>query len=223
MFIDSDDWVEPEYCEQPYMNAINHNADLVLFSYKIIREDGTVDIKKIGMTDRLLNKSEAFDFNVNFAQAAWLGLYRKQLFDSIQFPIGKLLEDVATTYKLIHTAEIVYLLDLPLYNYRIGRPGSIMTEPSSKRYQDLKEIWTSEIYDFFDWGYDEYAVSIAITLLAWCGCAGFENDELIKKVRRCKPNTLSNLNWRKKMMFRVLKLSPSLFDAFSVFTGRRGK
>ena len=223
MFIDSDDWVEPGYCELPYNEAIKNNADLVLFAYRIIREDGTADNKETGMHEGLLNKIEAYDFNVNFAQAAWLGLYRKQLFDNIQFPIGRLLEDVATTYKLIHAADVIYLLNLPLYNYRVGRPGSIMTGPSSKRSQDLKEIWTEEIHDLFKWGYDEYAVSIAITLLSWCGSADPEQQELVNQVRKCKAKTISNLNWRKRMMFRVLKVSTTLFDALSVISGRRTK
>ena len=36
MFIDSDDWVEPNFCEKPYLAAKNNNADLVLFSFRIV-------------------------------------------------------------------------------------------------------------------------------------------------------------------------------------------
>jgi len=221
MFIDSDDWVEPGYCELPYNEAIKNNADLVLFAYRIIREDGTADNKETGMHEGLLNKIEAYDFNVNFALAAWLGLYKKELFDNIRFPVGKLFEEVDTTHKVIHCSNIICLINTPLYNYRVGRPGSITADPLSRKQRDLKELMISKVRDLIAWGYEDYAVTIAITLLAEHGCRDKELLELVRFVRQTKSFSLPDLNLRKKLMYRALEISPTLFDALSVVTGRR--
>ena len=40
MFADSDDWVEPDFCQSPYRAAVDNNADLVLFSFTLVPADG---------------------------------------------------------------------------------------------------------------------------------------------------------------------------------------
>ena len=221
MFIDSDDWVEPNFCEKPYLAAKNNNADLVLFSFRIVRRDGTVLLKKTGMQEGLLNETEAIRYNVTFAHAAWLGLYHRKLFDNIRYPVGKLYEEAATTHKLIHAAQKIWLLNTPLYNYRIGRPGSITTEKESRDHPDLKNTMMIKIKDLYNWGYEEYAGPIAITLLAKYGCRTPEQRQIVKLLRHMKNNKLSRFNWRQIVMWRILRVSTTLFDAISAATGRR--
>ena len=40
MFVDSDDWVEPEFCEMPYKTAIEYQADLVIFGRYLTNSEG---------------------------------------------------------------------------------------------------------------------------------------------------------------------------------------
>lgn len=221
MFIDSDDWVEEEYCEKPYIAAKNNNADLVLFSFREIRSDGTIVQKETGMREGVISGAEAIHFNVSFAHAAWLGLYRKQLFDGIRYPVGKLYEEVATTHKLIHAAERIYLVNSALYNYRVGRLGSITSSIESRNHPDLRDMMVIKINDLFDWGYEDNAGSIAITMLAKYGCDSQEQQKIVNRLRSMKSYTLSRLNWRKRIMWRILKISTKLFDVISIFTGRR--
>jgi hypothetical protein len=51
-------------------------------------------------------------------------LYKKSLFDSLRFPVGRLHEDEFLTYKLINMSDKIVFLDLPLYFY-FQREGSI--------------------------------------------------------------------------------------------------
>ena len=139
MFVDSDDWVDRQFCELPYKEAIENNADLVLFHFnKAI--DNTIIPKNTNSITGLISEKEAIYFNINYAPASWLGLYKKALFNDIKFPSGKLFEDVGTTHKLIHEAKRICIVNKCLYNYRVSRPGSIMTDIYSLENPDFIEM-----------------------------------------------------------------------------------
>lgn len=221
MFVDSDDWVEPNFCEKPYLAAINNNVDLVLFTFRIMRRDGSVVEKETGMREGILSEAEAIQYNVSFAHAAWLGLYERHLFDDIRYPVGKLYEEAATTHKLIHAAERIYLVNSILYNYTVGRPGSITSAPETREHPDLQSTIIIKVNDLYDWGYEEYAGPIAISLLAKYGCRSLEQQALVNRLRLMNSYALSRFNWRQKIMWRIIKRSTTLFDVISIVTGRR--
>jgi len=221
MFIDSDDWVEPDFCEKPYRAAIEYNADLVLFSFNVHRIDGSIVRKKTGMREGLLGEGEAFRYNVFFAHAAWLGLYRKELFANIRYPVGKLYEEAATSHKTIHAAQRIWLINENLYNYRVGRPGSITSKPNRKNHSDLCEMLFVKATDLYNWGYVQYSLPVSIILLAKCGCKSTEGRQVVRMIRDVNWSMTKNLNWKQKIMFRMLKISPHLFDVLSVIMGRR--
>ena len=221
MFIDSDDWVEPYFCEKPYRAAKKYDADLILFSFNSIQLDGNIIRKVTGMQEGPLSEEEAIRYNVFFAHAAWLGLYRRELFNQIRYPVGKLYEEAATSHRIIHTAQRIWLINENLYNYRSGRPGSITTEPETKNHSDLCEMLLVKATDLHNWGYNQYALPVAITLLAKCGCKSPEGRQVVHMVRSMNDHVTAELNWRQKAMFRVLKISPLLFDLISDVTGRR--
>ena len=56
--------------------------------------------------------------------AAWDKLYHHTLFREIRYPLGKICEDLPTTYRIALDAGRVGMLNKPLYNY-FHRPGSI--------------------------------------------------------------------------------------------------
>ena len=221
MFIDSDDWVEPDFCEKPYNAAIEYNVDLILFSFNIIRLDGSTIRKETGIQAGPLSEEEAIRNNVFFAHAAWLGLYRRELFDQIRYPVGKLYEEAATSHRIIRAAQRIWLINDNLYNYRAGRPGSITTEPETRNHSDLCEMLLVKATDLHNWGYDQYALPVAITLLAKCGCKSTEGQQAVYMLRSINGHATTELNWRQKAMFRIVKISPIMFDLISVVTGRR--
>lgn len=63
-------------------------------------------------------------------------IYKRELFDTIQYPVGKLYEDIATTTKLIDKAGKIAYLDEKDYYYRI-RPNSIQTASFNPKKLDL--------------------------------------------------------------------------------------
>ncbi|MBQ6372862.1 MAG: glycosyltransferase family 2 protein [Clostridia bacterium] len=122
MFVDSDDWVEPGFCQTPYRAAVESGADLVIFGFTVFKEDGRIDTKGFRM-EAPVPPQAAVEFGIN---AAWNKLYRRALFDGIRYPEGRLFEDALTTYRLVYRAHRIAALDAPLYNYK-KRQKSIST------------------------------------------------------------------------------------------------
>ena len=44
-------------------------------------------------------------------------LYKKELFNNVQYPVGQLMEDISTTYKLFSKANKIVYSDKKIYHY----------------------------------------------------------------------------------------------------------
>lgn len=120
-FVDSDDFIDEHMIESMVSLSEVYNADIVICSWKIIRGH---DIQKshFTMSERVLTPEEAIKVLLNpkgFDNFAWNKMFRKELFESIIFPVGKVMEDLATIYKLILKANRIAITPLPLYLYDI--------------------------------------------------------------------------------------------------------
>lgn len=219
MFVDGDDWVEPEYCERPYREAMDKKADLVFFTYSRVYSDGKIVRRETGLHEGLVSEADAMSFNVRIAPAAMFSLYRKDLFDRIQFCAGKYHEDYGTTHKLIHQAGRICYVDVPLYHYRVKRPGSITSGTDSRKQADRIEMISSRIYDLHDWGYGEYALDYALFLLARYG-KGLKEYSRTAEVVRTTPVPAS-FNQKKKAALILFKVFPSLFEMMCKISGKR--
>lgn len=69
---------------------------------------------------------------------SWNKLYRRELFETLRFPAGKLHEDEFTTWKVLWSAGTCAATDAPLYLYR-RRGDSIMGAGFSARSLDAAE------------------------------------------------------------------------------------
>ena len=220
MFVDSDDWVEPEFCELPLIVAKGTDADLVLFSYNEEKK-GILTEVKIKMKDGELCESNAMYYNVYYSAYPWSCLYHRKLFENIRYPEEKIFEDVGTSHKLIHAANKIWLINNHLYNYRIQRPGSISANFNNSRHPDKREMLVNKIDDLLRWGYEEYTRKDAFSLLIWYGCQASDQKKYVDIIRRMKGNSISGLTWKKKAMLMLFRVSTFLFDEVCIITGRR--
>lgn len=128
LFIDSDDWLEPDAARILSEIAEETQADLVLFDYEGVEPGGKRtdrfswdlpegQILNVGMEPRLITHSVS----------AVNKLYRRTFWEKsgIPFPTGRHYEDLGTLPKLFLLAERVVYCRQVLYNYRM-REGSIM-------------------------------------------------------------------------------------------------
>ena len=127
-FVDSDDWIEPETYEALLEMALQENVKLVCGGrYDVSSKTGE---KKVGLCppkrevisgEELCGRIFTWD---NVDSAAWDKLYHRSLFREIRYPLGKICEDIPTTYRIALDAGRVGMLKKPIYNY-FHRPGSI--------------------------------------------------------------------------------------------------
>ena len=127
-FIDSDDWISPNYFEVLYDLINKGNSDISVCDYeKIFSDNQTITNNRI--TTHLFSTKEALEglsgkFNRQLVPA-WGSLYKKYLFDSIRFPVGKIHEDEFVAHEVINKASKVSLTTEKLLYYW-QRDDSIM-------------------------------------------------------------------------------------------------
>ena len=130
-FVDPDDWID----ENMYLNMMNAllstHSDIVQCGFCEVFEDGSVLHRtseyKVGsfeIVDRIKGVLLIVE-GKEWGSYMWDKIFKKQLFDHIEFPKGRnLYEDVAIEYILFHHAmQTVYLQDEYYFYFR--RIGSI--------------------------------------------------------------------------------------------------
>lgn len=129
-FIDSDDKIHEDFVAN-LMRYITEDYDIVQCAYARVYEDGTLipcnqccisDKGKAAQKYFLGKQGNPEPFDVAFNK-----IYRRKLFQNISYPIGRVHEDIATTYRLFYEAKNIKTIPDILYYYRI-RPGSITWE-----------------------------------------------------------------------------------------------
>lgn len=138
-FIDSDDWVHSEYLERLYNAAVEHNVAVSVCGYAETDGDEP-DIAKADMKPQMWTPEDFYvEHNIN-AIIAWGKLYLKDLFQKIQYPVGKLHEDEYVTHEVLFQCKEIIVIDSPLYNYFINLEGITKSPWSVKRLDVLPAI-----------------------------------------------------------------------------------
>lgn len=137
MFVDSDDWIEQNTVEHLLAILKDTSADVAcggfFFEYKnktIRHSIGTSGI-------RLYNNEEALKEVLarrSIGYAPWGKLYKRILFDGVEFPIGKIHEDYDVTPKVLLKSNKVVVTDKALFHYRQRNVSTSHTEYSLKNY-----------------------------------------------------------------------------------------
>lgn len=144
-FVDSDDFVAPDMYEKLYHAAVSANADCAMCSVQLIHEDGsrmdTPPQWKVyggGYTGEDILKTITWQNNAPYL-VAWNKLYRREVFRTLRYPVGRINEDVFVFAELFDTIKMVACVEQPLYFYR-QRTGSIMQSKCTLR--NLDEMWS---------------------------------------------------------------------------------
>lgn len=125
-FVDSDDWVHPQFLQFLYEAATVCNVGVSACCSKQTQGDAITVNLAFNMPIKL-SFDEFFSLrkdNVNIIIAC-AKFYRKDYFHEIRYPVGRINEDIFTTHKLLTQSPCVALVDRELYFYYIN-PDSIM-------------------------------------------------------------------------------------------------
>lgn len=140
VFVDSDDYVSNDYVSTLYNSIIQNTSDITICSFERIKESGNQT--EIIELDENINYSE-IDILKNILSGklecyAWNKIYKRELFllNNIEYPVGRLYEDILTLIKLTINSKRISFINKPLYKYRI-REGSITNTRGIKQAKDF--------------------------------------------------------------------------------------
>ena len=135
-FVDSDDWVHPDYLRMLYETALQHHADVVACRYETVREGACVSDEPEEISVSRETRESYWVGDRTGATVPWGKLYRKELFEARRFPVGRIGEDEFVTYRILFGCEKLVVLDNPLYRYFVNKDG-ISRSDYFKRLQDM--------------------------------------------------------------------------------------
>lgn len=154
IFVDSDDIIENNLIESSYRLLTEKNADICIFNYDCIDENGVVidDGSQNPIQEGIFTSNQIFEktYEKNGYMYALLcnKLIKRQLLEKLRFPKMKMCEDEILFPRLIIQCEKIVCTTKILYHYLI-RPGSIMHDSFSLKQLDQLRAY----YDRADFYY----------------------------------------------------------------------
>ncbi|QGG61413.1 glycosyltransferase family 2 protein [Loigolactobacillus bifermentans] len=138
-FVDSDDWLAPDTYATLLGACHTTGADIAVCGRYLTTEAGHVQAQRFSQSQMAYNRVEAMRallleeaFDASLADK----LFHCSCLTGIQFPAGKLHDDVGTFYQILHRSQQLVHVGRPLYYYR-QRDNSISVLPLSQAKLDL--------------------------------------------------------------------------------------
>ena len=141
LFVDSDDFIAQDHVEHLYKILTKEKADISIsghqkfYKEQEIQKDGEPSLEVMSGMEAM----ESLLYRKKFTTSPWGKLYRRTLFEGIQYPLGKIYEDLATTYRVLAKANKVVISTARNYYY-FQRMDSIFHTQFQKKNLVLLEI-----------------------------------------------------------------------------------
>lgn len=175
-FVDSDDWIEPDMYEVLIKRAEETGADVIECGLFLEYPSKTEERLR---SNTVLSGMEATRLLIQgkISNAVWNKLWKRECFSHIRFPVGRVFEEYATTYRVYAVIEKVCTINALKYHY-LQRKDSLAKTHDMK---NLTGFWHShmERYEFLANRFDEEtnntlikacASTIARTWAYYCDC-----------------------------------------------------
>lgn len=143
-FIDSDDWIAPQYLEAMYRATVQQKADLVICGHIRISEE--CDFPEKTEKPTIIDAETFYCDNHVAATVAWGKLYQRNQFQQFRYPVGKIHEDEYITYRILFEAKRASYISTPLYFYFINAVGIMGDSWNIKRLDALPGLEAQAMY-----------------------------------------------------------------------------
>lgn len=146
-FVDSDDYIAPDFLMNLINLIISNNADISIAPLCHVKENNNLvvefvnreSIKEYDSKSAIVASLYQKDFSCN----AHSKVYKKEIFSSIRFPLGRVTEDLAIAYRLFEVSSKIVSTNKWGYYYR-QREKSIMHSFNSKRLDAIEWLENME-------------------------------------------------------------------------------
>jgi len=123
IFMDSDDWVEPNYAELLYEKAKALGADVAVCDFYHYTKKGVI-VGSGAPNGEGENGERMRDDTLNSEclPTVWIRLVRRELYNehNIVWPVSGMAEDVVITFQVLYFAKKIVHVASPLYYYRLN-------------------------------------------------------------------------------------------------------
>lgn len=129
-FVDSDDWITPDYLETMVTACMDHDAQVVICGYVTARSENDVAVDETGYS--VMDAREAIDYygDLNLQRKSahfrspWAKLIKREYALSVPFPTDRVYaEDGACVYLWLWQADRIVNLDKEMYYYYQNEEG----------------------------------------------------------------------------------------------------
>ena len=137
-FVDSDDWVDPELL-RVLLEGIQAGAGISCCGFYTVRNGDPKPWREPTSGYVLLDAEAAVRdmmYGHSIDTSVWGKLFHRSCFNTLSFPMGRLYEEVALTYRLMLTQKTVAITTQPLYYY-VKRADSIVTGAYTPAQKDM--------------------------------------------------------------------------------------
>ncbi len=159
-FVDSDDWVHPDYLKILYNTAKQTSCKLSACGF--FKTEGEPFPEVRDMAAQCLSADDYYCGQIHggVTAVAWNKLYHRSLFKKLRYPIGKLHEDEFTTYQAVYEAGRIGVTSVQLYAY-YQNPEGIMRSQWNPRRMHVLEAFEEQIAFAKAQGNDRFLRKIA--------------------------------------------------------------
>lgn len=191
-FIDSDDYVSKDYIEVLLCLCMDNNAEISeCMLYSGYDDNYQFDNKK-NEKEKMYSGVEYLRniYSFSASEGFLCKLYKKQLFEGIECPDRRIMEDVAVTYKVAYRAKKIVYLHKRLYYYYQSADSALRSrfelyklkalQSYEERFNFFIEIGEKELYERAQQQYEA-------VLLKWYYCVkkNFpEEKQIIKELHK---------------------------------------
>ena len=148
LFLDGDDWLEPDFLGRLHAKAVETDADIVSGGVTIRYVDGSYEIQCCG--DYV---SEGYDKVVKFwgQKTVFMNnrLIKRSMFDKVLYSHRRYIEDTPTIIPMLWYANKVVYIDEVGYNYRMNPESLTHTSDFFKEFV-FKGLCYCDLIEFFN-------------------------------------------------------------------------
>lgn len=148
-FVDSDDWIEPDFYSYLYNLIVRYRADIAQCAY--VLTDGSKKPVRVGEEIQVIDQNQLMDIFFRTkgeisGYGLWNRLYKQEILKGIVFPNGYINEDLYYLYFCFLNTGLAVVSNQRKYHYFINENG--ITRGALKK-QDLSlyYVWDQVIKD----------------------------------------------------------------------------
>lgn len=227
-FVDSDDYVEPDYLEYLIGLMETYGTDMSIGGF--VYEYGGKKQRSVHKEEKtmVMDPCEAIirmNYNKGFGATPWAKAYKRDLIEKHPFPKGQIYEDLAVLYKIVGDCESVAFGNKVIYHW-IQRAGSTMRMRFDERQMagmDAVEAQLEYVKDRFPEALSsaKYRYTAkAVELMAVCFNSGGEKN-VFRRLRsmmfRYAGDVLIDKRSKKTMKVRIAAASLGYYPAKAAF------